>query len=149
MSIRKKTNKGHSSYGPELLDIARRMAKQYATKNEIAAAMGITRRTLTTWRKKYPELDDVISNGHIPDPADVDAKVAELQEKQRLANEWILEYLKTRGKVTIERTGDNEGSFTEVRMGYTPSRWIIERILDADKATREAFEITINVAEPN
>lgn len=49
------------------------LARRGRTFEEIAPKIGIVPRTLTEWRKKYPEIDQAIRDGH-------DLAIAELEE---------------------------------------------------------------------
>ena len=50
-------------YRPWFPDVARWMARNGLTANEIAAELGATYRTLKRWQNRYPELADALEDG--------------------------------------------------------------------------------------
>lgn len=52
-----------SEYNPEFAPLARAYALRGATREEIAKALGVTRRTLLTWCKQYPRFKEAIEEG--------------------------------------------------------------------------------------
>jgi transposase-like protein len=68
MATRKKTKKTLSQPGtrifiPAHLDSVALVAQRGATDKEICEIYGITRKTLKTWRERYPSLDRTIETG--------------------------------------------------------------------------------------
>ncbi|MDZ7922523.1 MAG: helix-turn-helix domain-containing protein [Marinagarivorans sp.] len=135
-------------YSQRHLEIAAEAARNMGSKAEIAAAMGVSRRTLIRWREKYPALDQAIANAQMPSDAEAAAVLAALKERRQLAEDWILSVLQNRGEVLTTRHGDESGSFVETRQGLAPPRWLIERILGAGEAVEQKFEVNLNVAQP-
>ncbi|WP_412021529.1 helix-turn-helix domain-containing protein [Burkholderia cepacia] len=52
-----------SEYNPDFAPLARAYALRGATREEIAKALGVTRRTLQTWCKQYPRMKEAIEDG--------------------------------------------------------------------------------------
>lgn len=52
-----------TDYAPEYTELARNYALLGAKREEIAEFLGVTRRTLSNWCKRYPEMEQAIQEG--------------------------------------------------------------------------------------
>jgi len=74
--MKKATKKpGNHKYGPHTITAATKLAKKGCTNEGISDYLGIALDTFYTWRKKYPEFDEAISDARLGDLDKVEAAV--------------------------------------------------------------------------
>lgn len=62
----------HTDYLPEYAELARNYCLLGATDIDLAGFFGVTERTLTTWKKRFPDFAAALQSGKTP----ADARVA-------------------------------------------------------------------------
>ena len=93
---------------PEGLEKIHKLVSQGKTLKEVAQALGTTLNTLYVWRKKYPEIDQVLSSSK---------KIADELVEQSLYESC---FGRTEREITLEK--DGEGNITKqvVKTKYIP-----------------------------
>ena len=115
---------------PEGLEKIHKLVSQGKTLKEVAQALGTTLNTLYVWRKKYPEIDQVLSSSK---------KIADELVEQSLYESC---FGRTEREITLEK--DGEGNITKqvVKTKYIPPNvqaiqfWLSNRQKDVWKSSR-------------
>ena len=115
---------------PEGLEKIHKLVSQGKTLKEVAQALGTTLNTLYVWRKKYPEIDQVLSSSK---------KIADELVEQSLYESC---FGRTEREITLEK--DGEGNITKqvVKTKYIPPNvqaiqfWLSNRQKDTWKSSR-------------
>jgi transposase len=132
----------------DFVEYGGKLAAAGCTDREIAKALGVSRETVMLWKKKHPEFGIAIHEARNPSNDALDSALVKMQERQGWANEWIDEYLRTKGKTTVDQSGDGMGSFVKTEWGGEPSKWLIDRILGPAEHVQAAFEVKVTMAVP-
>jgi predicted transcriptional regulator len=100
---------GHpTDYSPEFAPLARAYALRGATREEIAKALGVTRRTLLNWCKAHPALKNAIEEGAFHADAKIMGKAYDkaMEGDSTLIIWWMKNRMGWRDRVdTIARVG--------------------------------------------
>ena len=76
-ATRKRTKKpGNHKYGPHMVKAAVKLAAKGCTNEEISESIGVALDTFYNWRKRYPELDESISDARLGDLDEIEAAMA-------------------------------------------------------------------------
>lgn len=134
-----------TTYCDAVRERALKAYKAACTDAEVAAIIGCSRETLRRWRRKHPEFAKAVALAKLPEDSDEQLAIAE--ERKRLANEQLTEFLRTGLARRIVVKGDGLGSFEREEYELKPDKWILERILGPSEVPVEPFQLEITVAE--
>lgn len=132
-------------YRKEFAGIAARAAKAGGSDEEIAAILDCHMSTFYRWMKK-DDFGKAVTEARVPD--EQEEQIALLEWRKAELNEWLNEYLRTRGAKVEVTKAMPDGSVRRITKGSQPSLKLIDRILGATSDTEE-FKVTVSVAKPD
>lgn len=139
-------------YTIALLPAIEQAVRNGAGNADLAKIAGVRQDTFKTWIAKYPELKNAIDAAQIiRDNAD---ELEKIRRRKQLAEEWVEEYLTSKGAITeetfSETLGDGEGNFEsntrKITKGKKPDWRLLDRILG--QGVEETFRVELSIAEP-
>lgn len=139
---------GQIRYSEQTKAVAIKAILAGATETETCEAVGCSRATFNRWRQRYPDFNEAVIDAKMP--GGQAATLARLQQRKEWAEDWLDDYLRTKGEMTevsVTRIMPDGSEMTEKKArGKMPDLRLIDRIIGANPKA-ERFELRISLAE--